>query len=78
MEPTRHQAILRLLKCWACRVGEDRAYGRKVKVKDILADDVVEAVIRQDLLRQFDPPDDPERLKRRALERVRQARRAGP
>jgi hypothetical protein len=32
------------------------------------------------LLRQFDPPDDPERLKRRALERVRlrQARRAGP
>ena len=34
-------------------------------------DDVVEAVIRNDLLRDFDPADNAERLKRRALDRVR-------
>jgi hypothetical protein len=54
MEPTRHQAILRLLKCWACCIGEDRAYARRVSVSDVLAKDVIQAVIRQDLLSQFE------------------------
>jgi hypothetical protein len=70
MEPSRHTAIVRLLKMWAMRVGED-GYAQRVTVDDVLADDVVEAVIRNDLLREFDPADDAERLKRRALDTVR-------
>jgi hypothetical protein len=34
---------------------------------DVIADGVVAAVVRNDLLREFDPADDAERLKRRAL-----------
>ena len=70
MEPSRHTAIVRLLKMWAMRVGEE-GYAQRVTVDDVLADDVVEAVIRNDLLRGFDPVDSAERLKRRALDRVR-------
>jgi hypothetical protein len=70
MEPSRHTAIVRLLKMWAMRVGE-HGYAQRVTVDDVLADDIVEAVIRNDLLREFDPADDAERLKRRALDRVR-------
>jgi hypothetical protein len=70
MEPSRHTAIVRLLKMWAMRVGEE-GYAQRVTVDDVLADDVVEAVIRNDLLRDFDPVDNAERLKRRALDRVR-------
>jgi hypothetical protein len=65
----RHRAIIRILKAWAWRVGEDPGY--EVSVSEALADDVIEAVIQNDLLRHFDPPDDPEALKRRALERAR-------
>jgi hypothetical protein len=70
MEPSHHTAIVRLLKVWALRVAEP-GYAQRVTVADILADDIVEAVIRNDLLRDLDPADDPERLKRRALERHR-------
>jgi hypothetical protein len=70
MEPSRHQAIVRLLKLWALLLGEN-GYAQRVTVEDVLADDVVDAVIRNDLLREFDPADDAERLKRRALDRLR-------
>jgi hypothetical protein len=75
MEPSRHTAIVRLLKMWAMRVGED-GYAQRVTVDDVLADDVVEAVIRNDLLREFDRANDARRLKRRALDRVRGRGRA--
>jgi hypothetical protein len=64
----RHRAILRALKCWAWRVGEP---GYAVSVHEALADHIIDAVIENDLLRHFDQPDDPEALKRRALERAR-------
>ena len=64
----RHRAILRILKCWAWRVGGDPAYAERVGLSDALA--MVEVVIENDLLRHFDPPDDPQALKRRALERA--------
>jgi hypothetical protein len=64
----RHRAIIRILKAWAWRVGQEPGY--EVPLADALADDVVEAVIEHDLLRSFDRPDDPEVLKRRALERA--------
>jgi hypothetical protein len=67
----RHRAIMRILKAWAWRVGGDPAYAKRVSVSEALADDVIEAVMDHDLLRDFDPPDDPEALKRRALERAR-------
>jgi hypothetical protein len=68
----RHRAIMRAIKAWAWRVGEDHpAYAERVSLSDALADEVIEVVLQHDLLRDFDPPDDPEALKRRALERVR-------
>jgi hypothetical protein len=71
MEPSRHQAIMRLLKVWAERAGEN-GLAQRVTVWDVLKDDVVDAVVRNDLLRDLDPADDPERLKRRALDRARE------
>jgi hypothetical protein len=68
---------MRAMKAWAWRVGRDHpAYAERVSLSDALADEVIEVVLQHDLLRDFDPPDAPERLKRRALERAR--RSAGP
>jgi hypothetical protein len=71
----RHRAIMRAMKAWAWRVGEDHpAYAERVSLSDALADEVIEVVIQNDLLRSFDRPDDPEALKRRALERAAKRR----
>jgi hypothetical protein len=63
----RHKAIVRLIKLWAWRVGEP---GYAVTLSEALADHIIEVVIDNDLLSEFDPPDDPQALKRRALERA--------
>jgi hypothetical protein len=68
----RHRAIIRILKAWAWRCN-DPTY--RVPLSDALADDVIETVIQNDLLRHFDPPDDPEALNRRALDRAQRRRR---
>jgi hypothetical protein len=62
----RHRAIIRIMKAWAWRVGP----GYAVPLTDALADHVIEFVIENDLLGSFDRPDDPQVLKRRALERA--------
>jgi hypothetical protein len=62
----RHKAIIRIMKAWAWRVGP----GYAVPLTDALADHVIEFVIQNNLLGSFDAPDDPEALKRRAVERA--------
>jgi hypothetical protein len=71
----RHRAIIRILKAWAWRVGQDPDYAKRVSVSDALADHIIDAVIENDLLHSFDRPDDPEVLKRRALERAERRHR---
>jgi hypothetical protein len=66
----RHKAILRAMKAWAWNVGRDPGYAERVPLTDALADGVIEFVIENDLLHHFDRPDDPQVLKRRALERA--------
>jgi hypothetical protein len=65
--------IIRILKAWAWMVGRDPDYAKRVSVSDALA--MLDTVIEHDLLRDFDRPEDPQALKRRALERAAQRRR---
>jgi hypothetical protein len=54
MSISRQRAIVRLLNMWCSRVIEDADYALRVTTADVLDPDVVERVMRNGLLVEFD------------------------
>jgi hypothetical protein len=54
MPITRTQAIVRLIGAWCDNVITDEDYGARVTLGDILQPDVIDAVMRDNLLAEYD------------------------
>jgi hypothetical protein len=50
----RSKAIERLLALWAARTIEDETFGLRVSLADILAPEIIDIVVRDDLLAEHD------------------------
>lgn len=56
--PCSHaQATLRLISLWNARSVEDPTFQLRVRLSDVLRREVINTVIREDLFREYDPPD---------------------